>query len=73
VILELVHSRPEHRSALEAFFDQNALLVAKRGVLVDTLEHLAVSAWSEGQLAGARLSSASRRQHPRQSPDSVET
>ena len=51
--MELVPSRPEHRPALEAFLrDSNALRVARRGVLVDSLDHPAVLAWSDGDLTG---------------------
>jgi ribosomal protein S18 acetylase RimI-like enzyme len=53
VIVELVPSRPEHRPALEAFLrDCNALRVARRGVLVDSLDHPAVLAWTDGDLTG---------------------
>jgi GNAT superfamily N-acetyltransferase len=53
VIVELVPSRPEHRPALEGFLrDWNSLRVARRGVLVDSLDHPAVLAWSEGELIG---------------------
>ncbi|MGH3348890.1 MAG: GNAT family N-acetyltransferase [Nocardioides sp.] len=52
--MELGPSRPEHRPALEAFLqDRNALRVARRGELVDALEHPAVLAWSQGELTGA--------------------
>lgn len=51
--MELVPSRPEHRPALEVFLrDWNALRVARRGVLVDSLDHPAVLAWSERELTG---------------------
>ena len=51
--MELVPGRAEHRPALEAFLrKQNALRVARRGVLVDSLDHPAVLAWSEGDLIG---------------------
>lgn len=51
--MDLVDSRPEHRSALEAFLgDWNTRWVARRGVLVDALDHPAVLAWSEGELTG---------------------
>jgi ribosomal protein S18 acetylase RimI-like enzyme len=53
VIVELVPSRTEHRLVLEVFLrDWNALRVARRGVLVDSLDHPAVLAWSEGELTG---------------------
>jgi ribosomal protein S18 acetylase RimI-like enzyme len=53
VIVELVPSRPEHRPAVEAFLrESNALRVARRGVLVDTLDHPAVLAWSGRELTG---------------------
>jgi ribosomal protein S18 acetylase RimI-like enzyme len=52
--VELVPSRPEHRAALEVFLgERNALRVARRGELVDSLDHPAVLAWSEGELMGA--------------------
>ena len=51
--MELVSSRPEHRAALEGFLGEfNALRVARRGVLVDSLDHPAVLAFSEGELLG---------------------
>jgi ribosomal protein S18 acetylase RimI-like enzyme len=54
VIVELVPSRPEHRPALEVFLQGwNSLWVARRGVLVDALDHPAVLAWSDGELTGA--------------------
>jgi N-acetylglutamate synthase-like GNAT family acetyltransferase len=50
---ELVSSRPEHRADVEDFLRTfNALRVARRGTLVDALEHPAVLAWSEGELTG---------------------
>ena len=53
MIVELVPSRPEHRRALEDFLrDWNALRVARRGVLVDSLDHPAVLAWSDRELTG---------------------
>lgn len=53
MIVELVPSRPEHRPALEGFLrDWNSLRVARRGVLIDALDHPAVLAWSEGALIG---------------------
>lgn len=53
VFVDLVPSRPEHRPALEAFLrDRNAMRVARRGVLVDSLDHPAVLAWSDGELTG---------------------
>lgn len=53
VIVELLLSLPEHRPALEAFLrDWNSLRVARRGVLVDAVDHPAVLAWSEGELTG---------------------
>jgi len=52
--VELVPGRPEHRAALEVFLgERNALRVARRGELVDSLDHPAVLAWSEGELMGA--------------------
>ncbi len=51
--MELVASQPEHRAVLEAFLqNRNTLWVARRGVLVNSLDHPAVLAWSEGELAG---------------------
>ena len=52
-IVELAARRPEDRPAVEAFLrDRNALRAARRGVLVDSLDHAAVLAWSEGELVG---------------------
>jgi len=52
-MVELLPSRAEHRPALEVFLrDWNALRVARRGVLVDSLDHPAVLAWSDGELTG---------------------
>jgi N-acetylglutamate synthase-like GNAT family acetyltransferase len=46
-------SRAEDRPALEAFLrDCNALRVARRGVLVESLAQLAVLAWSGRELTG---------------------
>lgn len=54
MIVELTSSLPEHRPALESFLrDWNSLRVARRGELVDALDHPAVLAWSEGELSGA--------------------
>lgn len=51
--MELVSSGPEHRAALESFLAEfNTLRVARRGVLVDSLDHPAVLAFSEGELLG---------------------
>lgn len=51
--MEVAASRPEHRPALEAFLrDWNALRVARRGVLLDPLDHPAVLAWSGRELTG---------------------
>jgi GNAT superfamily N-acetyltransferase len=51
--VELVPSRPEHRREVEDFLRTfNALRVARRGTLVDALDHPAVLAWSEGDLTG---------------------
>jgi GNAT superfamily N-acetyltransferase len=51
--VELMATRPEHRRAVEAFLlDHNALRVARRGALVDTLDHPSVSAWSGDGLVG---------------------
>jgi ribosomal protein S18 acetylase RimI-like enzyme len=48
-----VRTRPEHLRSVEAFLrDHNALRVARRGALVDTLDHPSVSAWSGDQLVG---------------------
>lgn len=50
---ELVSSAPEHRAALEAFLREfNTLRVARRGEVVDALDHPAVLAFSEGELIG---------------------
>ncbi len=52
--VELGPGRPEHRSALETFLqNRNTLRVARRGVLVDALDHPTVLAWSHGELTGA--------------------
>jgi GNAT superfamily N-acetyltransferase len=52
--VELTSSGPEHRPTLEPFLrEHNSHLVARRGVLVDALEHPAVLAWSDDGLAGA--------------------
>jgi len=51
--VELVPSRIEHRPALETFLeDNNARRVARRGVLVDALDHPAVLARSGDELLG---------------------
>ena len=51
--MELVSSGSEHRAALEAFFTEfNALRIARRGTLVDSMAHPAVLAFSTGQLVG---------------------
>lgn len=51
--VELVPSGSEHRLALEVFLRTfNTLRVARRGVLVDALEHPAVLAFSEAELVG---------------------
>jgi GNAT superfamily N-acetyltransferase len=51
--VELAVSRPEDRATLEAFLrERNALRVARRGVVVDSLDHPAVLARSAGELAG---------------------
>jgi GNAT superfamily N-acetyltransferase len=53
VEVELVATRPQHRRAVEAFlFDHNALRLARRGALVDTMDHPSVSAWSGDELVG---------------------
>lgn len=52
--MELRPGRPEDRSAREAFLRaHNALLVARRGVLVEALEHPGVLAWSDDGICGA--------------------
>ncbi len=52
--VELVRGRPEHRPALEEFLlSWNALRVARRGELVDSLDHPAVLAWTGSELVGA--------------------
>jgi len=51
--VEIAPSRPEDRSALEAFLGRhNALRAARRGELVDCLSHPAMLAWVDGELAG---------------------
>jgi N-acetylglutamate synthase-like GNAT family acetyltransferase len=51
--VQLLSSTPEHQAALEAFLRQfNTLRVARRGVLVDALDHPTVLALSEGELVG---------------------
>jgi ribosomal protein S18 acetylase RimI-like enzyme len=51
--VDLALSRPEDRPALEAFLrGWNALHVARRDELVDSLSHPAVLAWSAGKLCG---------------------
>jgi GNAT superfamily N-acetyltransferase len=51
--VDLVAGRPEDRPALEAFLrERDALRVARRGVLVDPLDHPAVLAWSGRDLTG---------------------
>jgi ribosomal protein S18 acetylase RimI-like enzyme len=53
VIVEVEPSRSEHRPAIESFLrDWNALRVARRGVVVDSLDHPAVMASSEHELIG---------------------
>jgi GNAT superfamily N-acetyltransferase len=52
-LVELVGSRSQDRSAIEAFLrERNALQVARNGVLVDALDHPAVLAWSRDELRG---------------------
>lgn len=51
--VELSPSLPEHRAVLAAFLqEENALLIARNGELVDALAHPAVLAWSDGRLSG---------------------
>ena len=51
--VELLLAQPEHRPTLEAFLrHHDSLRVARRGVLVDSLDHPAVLAWSDGELVG---------------------
>ena len=51
--VELSRSGPEDREVLEEFLgEQSSLRVARRGELVDALDHPAVLAWSDGRLAG---------------------
>ncbi len=50
--MELRAARPEDRGAVEAFLrDVNALRAARRGELVETLDHPMVLAWTEGVLS----------------------
>ena len=52
--VDLLPGRPDDRPALRAALrDWNALRVARRGELVDPLDHPAVLAWSEDELVGA--------------------
>jgi len=52
--VDLLPAGPDDRPALEAALrGWNALRVARRGEIVDSLAHPAVLAWSEGELAGA--------------------
>ena len=52
--VDLLPAGPDDRPALEAALrGWNALRVARRGEIVDSSEHPAVLAWSEGELAGA--------------------
>ena len=52
-MVELHPAGPDDRPALEsALRGWNALRVARRGELVDALDHPAVLAWSDGELAG---------------------
>jgi GNAT superfamily N-acetyltransferase len=51
--VELVATRPQHRQAVKAFLlDHNALRLARRGAIVDTMDHPSVSAWSGDELVG---------------------
>ncbi|MEP6667134.1 MAG: GNAT family N-acetyltransferase [Nocardioidaceae bacterium] len=51
--MELIQSLPEHRLPVEAFLRRHsAARVARRGVLVDALEHPAVLAYAERKLLG---------------------
>ncbi len=51
--MDVVPARAEDRSALGAFLrDQGSLRVARRGELVDSLDHPALLVWSGGELAG---------------------
>jgi len=52
-VTDLVSSAPEHRAALEAFLTEfNTLRVARRGEVVDSLDHPAVLAFADGELTG---------------------
>jgi ribosomal protein S18 acetylase RimI-like enzyme len=51
--VEVRLGRPEDRSALLAFLEsRHALRVARRGELVDALQHPALLAWSDDELVG---------------------
>lgn len=55
-VVDLSPRRPEDRPALEAFLrGWNALWVARRDELVDSLNHPAVLAWSDSDLCGAAI------------------
>jgi N-acetylglutamate synthase-like GNAT family acetyltransferase len=52
-VVDLLPAGPDDRPALEAALrGWNALRVARRGELVESLDHPAVLAWSDGGLAG---------------------
>jgi ribosomal protein S18 acetylase RimI-like enzyme len=52
-VTDLVSSAPEHRAALEAFLTEfNTRRVARRGEVVDSLDHPAVLAFADGELTG---------------------
>jgi len=51
--VEVAPSRVEDRAAIEVFLGRhNALRAARRGELVECLDHPAMLAWSDGELAG---------------------
>ena len=49
----LLPARPDLRPALKTFLEsRNSVRVARRGVVIDALEHPAVSAWADDRLHG---------------------
>jgi ribosomal protein S18 acetylase RimI-like enzyme len=52
--VEVARGRLEDRAVLEEFLrDRNALRVARRAALLDSLDHPALLAWSGGRVVGA--------------------